>query len=90
MSDEPRAIEPVPVQLTRIEGVLNLVAYQMTEVKDDVRHIAAEVEDVKRRVGAVEIVQAQSTGAMTSWRSWLPVVIAAASLAVAAAVALTR
>lgn len=70
MSDEPKTIEPVPVQLTRIEGVVNLIAYQMTEVKSDVSALST-------RVTTIEHVQAMSSGSNTFLRAWLPTVLTA-------------
>lgn len=66
----------MPVQLTRIEGTINLIAYQMAEVK-------TEVTELNKRVTKVELQQAQSGGATQSWRTWLPVLIAAGSLCLA-------
>lgn len=73
MSEQPNTIEPVPVQLTRIEGTINLIAYQMTEVKTEVAHLG-------RRVTQVELTQAQSTGSSATWKTWLPMIIAASTL----------
>jgi hypothetical protein len=76
MSDQPKGVEPVPVQLTRMEGVLNLVAYQVGD-------LGARMERVEQRVSSVELAQATNSGASASWKAWLPTVIAA--LAVLAA-----
>ena len=75
--NEPSALEPVPVQLTRIEGTVNLIAYQFSEVKDDIKDMRADVSSLTTRVGAVELAQAQTSGASNSWRTWLPTIIAA-------------
>jgi hypothetical protein len=80
MSTQPQGAEPVPVQLTRIEGTVNLIAYQMSEVKQDISEIRADITGLHSRVGAVELAQAKSSGAFTSWKSWLPIIIAAAAL----------
>jgi hypothetical protein len=79
MSEQPKALEPVPVQLTRIEGTVNLIAYQMAEVK-------GEVSELTKRITAVELVQAQSAGASNSWKTWLP--FSVATLVAVAAVVL--
>jgi ABC-type enterobactin transport system permease subunit len=76
-SDQPKAIEPVPVQLTRIEGTVNLIAYQFGEVKEDIKQMRGEVSALTSRVQAVELAQAASSGASSSWRLWLPTIIAA-------------
>jgi hypothetical protein len=76
VSDEPRGIEPVPVQLTRIEGTINLIAFQMAEVKTDVTKLSD-------RVAKVELVQASTSGSSQSWKTWLPILIAAAGVVVA-------
>lgn len=81
-ADENTNVEPVPVQLTRIEGTINLIAYQMTEVK-------TEVSKLGDRVTKVELVQAQSGGASQSWKTWLPILITLAGLLVAAYVAVS-
>lgn len=68
-------MEPVPVQLTRMEGTLNLVAYQILEVKKDIEGVRVDHESTKIRLSLVETSQAAAAGAFTSWRSWLPVII---------------
>lgn len=82
MSTQPQGPEPVPVQLTRIEGTVNLIAYQMTEVKADITDLRADITGVKDRLSHVELVQAQNAGASASWKTWLPILIAAAALVV--------
>lgn len=82
MTDQPKAIEPMPVQLTRIEGTVNLIAYQVGD-------LAARMGHLEGRVGAVELAQAANTGASVSWKSWLPIVAGLASLALAFVLALT-
>lgn len=69
-SNEPSRLEPVPVQLTRIEGTVNLIAYQIGEVRD-------EVKDLGKRVTAVENWQAATSGSQTFLKAWLPTIIAA-------------
>jgi hypothetical protein len=81
MPDEPSTTEPVPVQLTRVEGTINLIAYQMAEVK-------SEVTELNRRVTTVELAQAQSGGASQSWKTWLPILIAAGTLGLGMVLAL--
>ena len=76
MSEQPKTVEPVPVQLTRIEGTVNLIAYQMSEVKTEVTNLAA-------RVTAIELAQAAHSGSGAWLRSWAPVIIAALGVAVA-------
>lgn len=85
----PNTAEPVPVQLTRIEGVINLIAYQQGEMRDDVRDLGQRVDGLTVRVQAVETQQAHAGGASASWRTWLPILAALAS-AVAAFVAIMR
>lgn len=87
MTNQPHAAEPVQVQLTRIEGTVNLIAYQMAEVKADITDLRGEVAAAKERIAAVEINQAQSSGASASWKTWLPIILAA--LAVALSVVLS-
>lgn len=70
MSDQPKTVEPVPVQLTRMEGVLNLVAFQVGD-------LGARMERVERRVGDVELAQATALGSSGFLRAWLPTIIAA-------------
>lgn len=70
MSNEPQAIEPVPVQLTRIEGSVNLILYQLGDLKGTVeRH---EVD-----ITALKLSQAASTGSSQSWKTWLPTILTA-------------
>jgi hypothetical protein len=76
MSEQPKTVEPVPVQLTRIEGVVNLIAYQMAEVKTEVTNLAG-------RVTAIELAQATATGSSGFLKQWLPTLLTAALLAVA-------
>lgn len=80
MSDQPKAVEPVPVQLTRIEGTVNLIAYQFGEVKEDIKEMRGEVATLSGRVHAVEMVQAQSAGSSNSWKTWLPILAAFAAV----------
>src|SRR5690349_11732118 len=68
--NEPSQMEPVPVQLTRIEGTVNLIAYQIGEVRD-------EVKDLGKRVTAVENWQAATSGSQSFLKAWLPTIIAA-------------
>ena len=58
MPDQPNSLEPVPVQLTRIEGTVNLIAYQMAEVKDDIKGVKVDLVSLTGRVSAVEMAQA--------------------------------
>jgi len=70
MTDQPQAIEPVPVQLTRMEGVLNLVHYQVGD-------LGARMKHVEQRVTSVELVQATTSGSSGFLKAWLPTIIAA-------------
>jgi hypothetical protein len=76
MTDQPQTTEPVPVQLTRIEGTVNLIAYQMAEVKSEVSHLST-------RVTAIELAQAASNGSAGFLKAWLPTLIAAIGVAAA-------
>ena len=75
--NEPSRIEPVPVQLTRMEGTINLIAYQFSEVQGDIKDLRGEITGLATRVGAVELIQAQSSGSSQSWRAWTPTILAA-------------
>lgn len=81
--NEPSRLEPVPVQLTRMEGTINLIAYQFSEVQGDIKEIRADLSGLTARVGAVEIAQAQTSGASSSWKTWLPTILTALGLLVA-------
>lgn len=83
MTDQPAITEPVPVQLTRIEGTINLIAYQMAEVKSDVADVKADLAGVKSRVTVVETAQASAAGAAGFLRAWLPTIVAAIGVAAA-------
>ena len=83
MPDQPQTTEPVPVQLTRIEGTVNLIAYQMTEVKAEVGGVKTELATLRGRVAAIELVQAASSGGSNWLKAWLPTLIAAIGVAVA-------
>ena len=87
--DQPKAIEPVPVQLTRIEGTVNLIAYQFGEVKEDIKQMRGEVSALTSRVQAVELAQATQAGASNSWRMWLPTIIAAIGVLAALGIGVT-
>ena len=80
---QPSQAEPVPVQLTRMEGTINLIAYQFSEVKDDIKELRTKAEGHDARLSAVELAQASQSGASASWKTWLPVLVAVASVAVA-------
>lgn len=83
MSDQPNTVEPVPVQLTRIEGTVNLIAYQMTEVKADITGVKTSVSALDSRVHAIEMAQAALSGSSSFLKSWLPTIIAAVGVATA-------
>lgn len=87
--NEPSRLEPVPVQLTRMEGTINLIAYQFSEVKDDVKEMRADVIGLSDRIAAVELVQAQSSGALSTWKQWLPTIITALALLAALGLGVT-
>jgi hypothetical protein len=74
MTDQPQTTEPVPVQLTRIEGTVNLIAYQMAEVKSEVAHLST-------RVTAIELTQASASGSSSFLKAWLPLVVACIGVA---------
>jgi len=74
MTDQPQTTEPVPVQLTRIEGTVNLIAYQMAEVK-------SQVESLSVRVTAIEHTQAAASGSQSFLKAWLPLLVAAIGVA---------
>lgn len=81
--NEPPRVEPVPVQLTRMEGTINLIAYQFSEVQGDVKEIRADIAGLTGRVGAIEVAQASSSGSSTFLKAWLPTIIAAIGVATA-------
>jgi hypothetical protein len=70
MTDQPQTTEPVPVQLTRMEGTINLIAYQVGD-------LGSRMERVERRVKDVELAQAGSAGSNNFLKAWLPTIIAA-------------
>ncbi len=70
-------LEPVPVQLTRMEGTINLIAYQMTEVKDDLKHVQQQADAIAVRVTALELHHSAASGIAAAWRTWVPVVLVA-------------
>ncbi len=76
MSDEPQTAEPMPVQLTRIEGVVNLIAYQLGD-------LTKKVERHELDITALKLAQATNSGAANSWRTWLPILASLAGLALA-------
>lgn len=78
--NEPSRLEPVPVQLTRMEGTINLIAYQFSEVQGDIKEIRGDVAGLTGRIGAVELAQAQSRGANSTWKTWLPTILTAMAL----------
>jgi len=81
VSEQPQAIEPVPVQLTRIEGTVNLIAYQLGDLSKKVDRHEVDITTLK-------LAQATSTGASTSWKTWLPILAAIAAVAVAVVIPL--
>ena len=83
MSEQPKTVEPVPVQLTRIEGTVNLIAYQMAEVKEDIKGVKVDVVSLGQRVSAIEVAQAAAGGSSAFLKSWLPTIIAAIGVATA-------
>ena len=89
MTDQPKAIEPVPVQLTRIEGSVNLIAERVGNVQGQLGDLRTEVTHLSGRVTAVELAQAASSGASLSWKSWLPILVALAGFGLAFVLALT-
>lgn len=89
MTDQPKAIEPVPVQLTRIEGSVNLIAERVGNVQGQLGDLRTEVTHLSGRVTAVELAQAASSGASMSWKTWLPFLVGFASLVLAFVLALT-
>lgn len=83
MSEQPQTTEPVPVQLTRMEGTINLIAYQFGEVKEDIAALRGEVHAHTRDIAALQLAQAAAAGASSSWKTWLPTIIAALAVLVA-------
>lgn len=90
MSDQPKAIEPVPVQLTRIEGVVNLIAYQIGDLKEDVKTLGARVDGHDGEIGALKLAVGGQQAASASWKTWLPILASLAGLALALFIAITR
>lgn len=78
--NEPSRLEPVPVQLTRIEGSVNLIVERVGNLQGQISEIKSKVETHDARLTAVEIVQATGRGASDSWRSWLPTILTALAL----------
>lgn len=76
----PNTAEPMPVQLTRMEGTINLIAYQFSEVKDDIKELRAESKGHGDAISALQLARAQSNGASVSWHTWLPILAALASV----------
>lgn len=81
--DQPNTVEPVPVQLTRMEGTINLIAYQFSEVKDDIKELRTQTKGHGDDIAALKLAQAAQLGASASWKTWLPILLALASVAVA-------
>lgn len=79
--DQPQTIEPMPVQLTRMEGTINLIAYQMVEVKADVSGVKTSLGGLETRVHAIEMAQAAVAGSSGFLKSWLPTIIAGIGVA---------
>jgi hypothetical protein len=77
MSEQPQTVEPMPVQLTRIEGTVNLIAYQMTELKGSVTALGLRVDGHSKDIADIKLVQAGNAGATQSWRTWLPLIMTA-------------
>jgi hypothetical protein len=69
MTDQPQTTEPVPVQLTRMEGTINLIAYQVGD-------LGTRMDRVERRVSSVELVQERVAGSSTFLKAWLPTIVA--------------
>lgn len=76
MSDQPKVTEPVPVQLTRIEGTVNLIAYQLGDLVKRVDRHDVDISDLK-------LAQAAANGSSQSWAKWIPIIISAAALVAA-------
>ena len=83
MTDQPKAIEPMPVQLTRIEGSVNLIAERVGNVQGQIGDLRTEVTHLSGRVAVVELAQAASSGASTSWKTWIPILVGIAGVAIA-------
>lgn len=71
--NQPNQAEPMPVQLTRVEGTVNLIAYQIGDlVKRVDRH---EVD-----ITALKMAQASGDGASASWWKWASIFIGVAGV----------
>ena len=77
MSEQPQTVEPMPVQLTRIEGTVNLIAYHMTELKGSVTALSGRVDGHQKDIADIKLAQAGTAGASQSWRTWLPTILTA-------------
>lgn len=84
MSEQPQTVEPMPVQLTRMEGTINLIAYQFSEVQGDIKEIRSDQAKLTGRIAAVELIQASTSGAASTWKTWLPTILTALGVLVAA------
>jgi hypothetical protein len=82
MSDQPQMAEPVNVQLTRMEGTINLIAYQVGDLGN-------RMERVERRVKDVELHQAEGAGSSGFVRAWAPTIIAALGVLAALGLGIT-
>jgi hypothetical protein len=80
---QPSQAEPVPVQLTRMEGTINLIAYQFSEVKDDIKELRSKSEGHSVQISALELANATKSGASAAWTTWLPILAAIAAVVVA-------
>lgn len=84
MSDQPNIIEPMPVQLTRMEGSINLIVERVGNLQGQLTKVETQVESLGTRVSAVELAQATSSGSSQSWKTWLPILAAFAAVGVSA------
>jgi hypothetical protein len=73
-----------------MEGTINLIAYQMTEVKDDIRAVGSRVDKHDDEIGELRLLVGAQIAASASWKSWLPILASLASVALALVLALAK
>ncbi len=78
--NEQSRLEPVPVQLTRMEGTINLIAYQFGEMKEEVQAVRTENVQQLARIVALELRAATSSGIHAAWKTWVPILLAFAGV----------
>ena len=80
MTDQPSITEPVPVQLTRMEGTVNLIAYQIGDLTKNLAAHAVVLEKHGDRLAAVETKQSQKDYASKLFFGGVGVLAASATI----------